>query len=265
MPDWSPSDYLRFTDERSRPFAELLARVPGTPRSVLDLGCGPGHLAAMLRRRWPGADVVGLDASPAMIDAARTADPDGRYVLGDLRDLAAGRPPTGVPSRPDLVISNATLQWVPDHRDLLPALAGLARETFAFSVPGNQDAPSHRLLREVAARGSYADAVGPVPRRAVGDPADYLEILAGPGRAVDAWETTYTHVLPGEDPVLRWISATGAQPVLQALEAHDADHGTTLREQFDAEYGAALRRAYPRQPYGTPLAFRRVFVVVTTG
>lgn len=263
MPDWSPSDYLRYADERSRPFAELVGRVPGSPRTVLDLGCGPGHLTALLRARWPEADVVGLDASPAMIEAARTADPDGRYVLADLRDVAAGSVPAGVPDRPDLVISNATLQWVPDHRALLPALAGLARETFAFSVPGNQDAPSHRLLREVAARAPYADVVGPVERRAVADPAEYLEVLAGPGRAVDAWETTYTHVLQGEDPVLRWISATGAQPVLHALDAHDAEHGSRLRDRFTAEYGAALRAAYPPRPYGTPLAFRRVFAVVT--
>lgn len=263
MADWSPTAYLRYTDERSRPFAELLARVPAAPATVLDLGCGPGHLTALLRDRWPGADVVGLDASPAMVERARSADPGGRYVLGDVRDVAEGRAPSGAPARADLVISNATFQWVPGHRDLLPALADLAGTTFAFSVPGNHDAPSHRLLREVAAREPYAAAVGPVERRAVGDPGEYLDLLARPGWQVDAWETTYTHVLDGDDPVLRWISATGAQPVLHALDAHDATHGTDLRARFDAEYGAALRDAYPRRSYGTPLAFRRVFAVAT--
>jgi trans-aconitate 2-methyltransferase len=263
MADWSPAAYLRYTDERSRPFAELLARVPGTPATVLDLGCGPGHLTALLRERWPGADVVGLDASPAMIDRARAADPAGRYVLGDVRDVARGHAPSGVPERADLLISNATFQWVPGHRDLLPGLADLARQAFAFSVPGNHDAPSHVLLREVAGRAPYAPAVGPPERRAVGDPGEYLDLLARPGWRVDAWETTYTHVLDGDDPVLRWISATGAQPTLHALDAHDAAHGTDLRARFDAEFGAALREAYPRRPYGTPLAFRRVFAVAT--
>lgn len=264
MADWSPNAYLRFTDERSRPFGELLARVPGSPETVLDLGCGPGHLTHLLRRRWPHADVVGLDASPAMIDRARSADPDGRYALGDLRDVAAGRPVDGAPAQADLVISNATLQWVPGHRALLPDLAALARQTFAFSVPGNHDAPSHMLLREVAAREPFAAVVGPVERREVGDPADYLADLTAHGWHVDTWETTCTHVLDGDDPVLRWISATGAQPVLSALDAHDAAHGTGLRARFDAEYAAALRTAYPRHAYGTSLEFRRVFVVATS-
>ena len=263
MADWSPAAYLRYTDERSRPFGELVARVRRDPASIVDLGCGPGHLTPALRERWPGAMFVGLDASPAMIERARATDPEGRYELADVRDHAAGRGPVPAADGADLVISNATLQWVPGHLELLPALAATARQTFAFSVPGNHDAPSHRLLREVAGGAPFADVVGPVERRAVADPADYLEILAAPGWEVDAWETTYTHVLPGEDPVLRWISATGAQPVLHALDAHDAAHGTGLRARFDAEYGAALREAYPRRGYGTPLAFRRVFAVAT--
>lgn len=258
MSDWSPGDYLQFGDERSRPFVELVARVPALPSTVVDLGCGPGHLTAVLRDRWPAADVVGLDSSPAMIERATAgnADPRARYVLADVRDFAHGRSEvTGA----DVVISNATLQWVPDHRTLLPRIADTARQAFAFQVPGNHDAPSHVLLREVAARAPYADVVGPVERRATSDPAGYLDLLARPGWHVDVWETTYTHLLHGPDPVLRWISATGARPTLDALGAHDPG----LRLRFEAEYGAALREAYPERPYGTALAFRRVFAVAT--
>jgi trans-aconitate 2-methyltransferase len=250
MADWNPGAYLQYTDERSRPFTELVARVPGTPSTVVDLGCGPGHLTAVLRARWPEAQVTGVDASPAMIERARAADPGTEYVLADLStdDHTA-----------DLVISNAALQWVPGHRDLLTALADRAAQTFAFQVPGNHDAPSHLLLREVAGREPYADVVGPVERRATADPAEYLDRLARPGWTVDAWETSYTHVLHGPDPVLRWIAATGAQPTLQALEAKDP----VLRTRFEEEFGAALREAYPERSYGTPLEFRRVFAVAT--
>jgi trans-aconitate 2-methyltransferase len=241
MADWNPGAYLQYTDERSRPFTELVARVPGTPSTVVDLGCGPGHLTPVLRARWPEAQVTGVDASPAMIERARAADPATEYVLADL------------------VISNAALQWVPGHRDLLTALADRAAQTFAFQVPGNHDAPSHLLLREVAGREPYADVVGPVERRATADPAEYLDRLARPGWTVDAWETTYTHVLHGPDPVLRWISATGAQPTLQALEAKDP----ALRARFEEEFGAALRAAYPERAYGTALEFRRVFAVAS--
>jgi trans-aconitate 2-methyltransferase len=258
--DWSPSAYLQYTDERSRPFAELLARVRATPSSIVDLGCGPGHLTSLLRERWPGADVVGIDASPAMIERARATSPTERYALGDVRDYARGHGPVG---GADLVISNATFQWVPGHRELLPRIAATAAQTFAFSVPGNHDAPSHALMREVAGRDPFAEVLGPLERRATASPAEYLDDLAGPGWEIDAWETTYVHVLAGDDPVLRWVSATGAQPVLHALDAADRRDGTALRSRFDAEYGAELRAAYPRRAYGTPLEFRRVFVVAT--
>jgi trans-aconitate 2-methyltransferase len=261
MGDWSPEHYLRYVDERSRPFTELLARVPDDVTTAVDLGCGPGHLTGVLRARWPGVRVVGVDSSPAMIDRARADDPDGTYLRGDVRDHAAG----GVTDDADLVVSNATLQWVPGYRTLLPHLADRARHAFAFSVPGNHDAPSHVLLRTVASRRPFADVVGTVERRAVGDPADHLADLARPGWDVDVWETTYTHVLPDTDdgthPVLRWISATGAQPVLHALAAHDAAHGTDLRARFLVDLGAELAAAYPRTSHGTPLTFRRVFTV----
>ncbi|GAB3169735.1 trans-aconitate 2-methyltransferase [Myceligenerans halotolerans] len=264
MADWSPTRYLQFTDERSRSFRDLVARVAellaardATPSDIVDLGCGPGHLAGVLRSRWPDATVTGIDSSPAMIERARELDPGTAYLEGDIGDYAAGRVAvTGA----DVVVSNAALQWVPEHRALLPALRDTARQVFAFQVPGNHDAPSHLLLREVAAREPYASALGaPVPRRATEDPVGYLGLLAVPGWTVDAWETTYTHVLQGPDPVLRWISATGAQPTLHALQ--DAD--PALRERFEKDYGAALREAYPERPYETPLEFRRVFVVAS--
>ena len=69
---WDPAQYQRYSDERSRPFFELLARVHATsPRYVVDLGCGPGHLTAALAERWPDAQVDGVDNSPQMLEAAR--------------------------------------------------------------------------------------------------------------------------------------------------------------------------------------------------
>ncbi|MBL0886798.1 methyltransferase domain-containing protein [Myceligenerans indicum] len=264
MADWSPARYLQFSDERSRSFrdlvtrlAELLAARDVTPSDVVDLGCGPGHLTEVLRSHWPDTTVTGIDSSPAMIERAREHDRRTTYVEGDIADFAAGRlDVTGA----DVVVSNAALQWVPEHRDLLPLLRDRARQALAFQVPGNHDAPSHLLLREVAAREPYASALGaPVTRRATDDPVGYADLLAAPGWAVDVWETTYTHVLAGPDPVLRWISATGAQPTLHALEEADP----ALRARFEKDYGAALREAYPERPYGTPLAFRRVFAIAS--
>src|SRR6187200_215771 len=146
MPIWDPVTYLEFADERSRPFLDLLSRVKAPdPRLIVDLGCGPGQLTASLANRWPDAQIVGLDSSPEMISRASTfAGPRVSFRVQDIRDW---RPEAAV----DVIISNATLQWVPRHRDLLPFLMSLlaADGWLAFQVPGNFEEPSHRLLRQL--------------------------------------------------------------------------------------------------------------------
>ena len=248
---WDPERYLAYADERSRPFVDLLARVGADhPRYVVDLGCGPGNLSALLAARWPSADVLGLDSSPEMVTKARDAKIAAvRFEVADLRDWAPEQ-------RPDVLISNAVLQWVPGHLELLPDLVDRVGQGgwFAFQVPGNFDEPSHVLLHELAVEERYASYVDRVARPEAHAPAVYLERLLRLGCTVDAWETTYLHLLSGPDPVFTWISGTGARPVLQALPA-------VLREEFVAEYKQRLRQAYPPGTRGTVFPFCRVFVV----
>lgn len=257
MPTWDPEQYTRFADHRDRPFHDLVARVGAVaPHRVADLGCGPGALTRTLAQRWPTAHVVGVDSSPEMIErAAALAGERLTFRLADLRDWVRER--AGEGTSYDVVVSNATLQWVPDHLLLLPDLVRLltAGGWLAVQIPGNHDAPLHAILRELAGAAPYAaHAAGAADRFTLPGPEDYLRELAGLGCDVDAWETTYLQVLPGEDPVLEWISGTGARPVLQSLP-------DDLREQFTEEYRTRLREAYPRQPFGTVLPFRRVFAV----
>ena len=252
MNDWDPENYGRYADERSRPYGDLVRRIGAVrPERVADLGCGSGELTASLRRIWPTAEIVGVDSSPAMIAKARTIKgvDDLRFLE---RDLSSWRPDHGT----DVMISNAALQWVPEHRRLLPGLVDRLSSDgwLAFQVPGNFNEPSHVLLRELADSAPYVEHTVGLARPAAAEPADYLADLATLGCTVDAWETTYQHVLTGEDPVFTWISATGARPILQALP-------DDLRETFEAEYKDRLREAYPEQPYGTVLPFRRIFVV----
>jgi trans-aconitate 2-methyltransferase len=251
---WDPAQYLRHADHRTRPFHDLLARVPtDDPATVVDLGCGPGNATATLRRRWPRARVLGIDNSPAMIEAARQyADERLDFALGD----ATGYTPDGV----DVLLSNAALQWIPGHADLFPRwIEALPKGgVLAFQVPGNFEAPSHTLLAELRTSPRWRDRLGEAAERgaAVQQPAEYLDRLAALGCAADVWETTYLQVLQGENPVLDWVKGTALRPVLTAL-ADDPE----ARDAFLAEYGAALLRAYPPRPYGTVLPFRRIFAV----
>ena len=227
---WDPAQYGRFADERGRPFIDLIDRIGAvTPRRVVDLGCGPGTLTQLLAARWPQAEVVGIDSSPEMIERARA--------LGDLRihfelgDIASWRPGAS----DDVVVSNAALQWVPGHAELIKSWTGAlpADAWLAWQVPGNFAAPTHVLMRSLAESPRWSAQLGDALRHgdAVGSPAEYATLLLSSGWAADVWETSYTHVLVGADPVLEWIRGTGLRPVLAILDGPD-------QAEFEAEYAA---------------------------
>ncbi|BCJ55646.1 hypothetical protein Asp14428_71210 [Actinoplanes sp. NBRC 14428] len=173
-----------------------------------------------------------------------------------LGDLAEWEPEPGT----DVVVTNAALQWVPGHGELLTrwARALPSGAWFALQVPGNFDAPSHRALREVARREPYADAVGELVREApVDDAAGYAARFLAEGATVDAWETTYVHLLPddgGDHPVLRWMEGTALRPVRAAMD--DTRWGA-----FRATLGAELAAVYPARSGHVAFPFRRIFVV----
>ena len=248
---WDPDQYARYAGERGRPYLDLLARVGATaPRRVVDLGCGPGTLTALLAERWPSAVVEGIDSSPEMIATAQSVG----GVEFRVQDVATWT----MPPDADVVISNALLQWVPTHRDLLSTWASALPVDgwLAFQVPGNFDSPSHTLMRSLAAEDRWAPLLDGVLRHheAVASPAEYATLLLDAGLTVDVWETTYLHVLPGSDPVLDWLRGTGLRPVLAALSESDA-------QEFCAEFAQRLRVAYPATRHGTPMPYRRIFAV----
>lgn len=252
-PVWSPVQYGTYADERARPFRDLVERVQATGvRTVVDLGCGPGALTATLRQVWPEAVIRGIDSSPQMLEAAAEyADDQLSFELGDVREW------TAEPGSLDVIVTNATLQWIPEQVDLLPGFVRALRPGgwLAIQIPGNGNAPSHAILREIAETEPYAEYAKDASLRPdVPGPAEYVDVLSAEGCVVDAWETTYFHVLAGDNAVLEWVKGTGARPVLQSLP-------DDLRKQFEAEYGARLAQAYPQKSYGTLLPFRRIFAV----
>lgn len=264
MTSWNPEQYLRFAAERARPFDDLLYRVAamldGPPAEVVDLGCGPGNMTATLAERFPAARVRGIDSSPEMIAAAqRYATDRVGFALGDLREWR----PTGPL---DAIVSNAVLQWVPGHTELFEGwIAGLRPGgVLAFQVPASGAAQSIRIVVERPQwkdrLSAVASSTGPRGANPVRHPESYVDELARMGCTVDAWETTYYHVLDGPDPVLEWLRGTGLRPYLDALADDPA-----ARDAFERELGAALCEEYPPQQYGTVLPFHRIFVVAKRG
>ena len=250
---WSPAQYTKFEDERTRPVRDLVAQIPLlNARHAVDLGCGPGNSTQVLLARFPQAHVTGMDSSPQMIDAAKKRLPDVPFAVADIA--------TWQPAQPqDVILSNATLQWLPDHAALMPRLMHMLAQggCLAVQMPDNLDEPSHRLMRAVAAFGSWANKLTQAANaRAARQSADwYYRVLKPHAARVDVWITTYHHPLAGAAAIVEWFKSTGLRPFLDPLS--EAERG-----DFLALYENEIAKAYPAQSDGTVLLpFPRLFFV----
>ena len=259
---WDPSQYARFGDHRLRPALELLARVPlSQPRVIYDLGCGTGNVTRLIAERWPEARVYGVDSSPQMLDKAASEPSPITWMEADITRWRPEQPP-------DLLYSNATLQWLDDHPALFPRLFSLLSEggCLAVQMPLSRGAPSHRLMVEVLRDAATAgQPLGPksltatLSRKWVLDAAQYYDLLAPGAATLDVWHTEYLQVLQGDDAVLEWVKATGLRPVLNGLDE-------AAKERYLETYRTRLRETYPRRgDGGTLYPFRRLFMVALRG
>jgi trans-aconitate 2-methyltransferase len=252
---WSPSQYTLFEQQRNRPIFDLLARVPGEPRKIVDLGCGPGNSTELLRHRFPDAEVIGIDSSPEMVEAAWRRLPGVRFEVGDIANWDDGRPY-------DMIFANASFQWVPGHEVLLPRLMKKLTPggSLAVQVPDNLEEPSHVLMREVAADPRWAGKLSNQPRDLAlrREAGWYLRLLQQHAAQVDVWRTTYYHPLKGgPSDVVEWFKSTGLRPFLQPLDENE-------QAEFLRRYLAAVTLAYPAAEDGSSLlAFPRLFFVAT--
>lgn len=253
MADWNPALYSRFEDERTRPARDLLAQVPlADCRVAYDLGCGPGNSTELLVERFRGAQVIGLDNSPAMLESAKKRLPQAAF---ELADVTHWQPPRA----PDLIYSNATLQWVADHRALIPRLFSLLAPggVLAVQMPDNLQEPSHLAMAEVASLPAYRTVTGTAgARTGLLGVGGYYDLLAPLAAKVDVWRTAYQHPMASAAAIVDWLRATGLRPYLDSL-ADDAQ-----RAAFLADYERRIDASYlPRADGKRLLAFPRLFFV----
>lgn len=255
---WDPNQYLKFTDHRLRPALELIDRIPlEQPTCIYDLGCGSGHVTRLMAARWPAAAVYGLDNSPQMLAQAAAVASTVQWLEADAQTWQPSEPP-------DLIYSNAALQWVDQHETLFPRLLRLLPPggCLAVQMPLSWGATSHRLMRETLDDGGpggtpIGDAAlrAAMGRKWVEDAEVYYDLLAAETQSLDIWSTEYLQVLEGEDAVLEWVQGTGLRPILTGLDEAE-------RDVFLTAYRQRLRQAYPVRPDGCTLyPFGRLFIV----
>jgi trans-aconitate 2-methyltransferase len=252
MAEWDPAQYLRFSGERLQPALDLLARVPiAEPARVVDLGCGAGNVTAILKARFPGAEMTGVDSSPAMLAKAREAAPDCVFAQGDFE--------TWEPAAPlDLLFSNAALHWAGAHETLFPRLLSCVAPGgwLAVQMPAMHAEPLRRLQPEIAAAGPWAAALrGLASAPPILSPGEYWDMMRPHAAQVEIWETVYLHALTGPDAVGEWAAGSSLRPFLDPLDA-------PMRAGFRRAYAAAMVVHYPPRADGTTLVpFRRLFLL----
>jgi trans-aconitate 2-methyltransferase len=251
--EWDAGLYLKFASERTRPSLDLIERIQiAHPRRIIDLGCGPGNSTEPLWMRWPDATVAGLDRSPQMIEAARKTYPKRTWLVGDVRSWKAGEPF-------DLVFSNATLQWVPDHAAICTQLFDQVGSGGALSVqmPAHYESPLHAEIVAVSRHPAWNDRLESARNALTKHPASfYYDTLSPVASKMDVWETIYYHVVDGPQAVLDWFRGTGFRPYLAAL------HSDEERLQFEALLLERYQLSYPPRSSGKVLfPFRRLFFI----
>ncbi|KAL4883531.1 S-adenosyl-L-methionine-dependent methyltransferase [Aspergillus karnatakaensis] len=251
--DWSANQYLKFEAERTRPSRDLLVQVPfGSPKRVVDLGCGPGNSTAVLLSQYPDARVTGMDSSPDMIKKARATLPDIDFTVDDLT--------TYTPAEPvDLFFSNAVFQWLPRSERLQVVKRLIEAQpsggVFAFQVPDNLTEPSHVAMRETAADGPWASSLDTAGRDTFQTPQEIYDELKPVCADVNVWHTHYYHSLDGHEAVVEWVKGTGLRPFIDPLSPAD-------RDAFLKSYLGRIEKAYPKAIDGRVLLrYPRLFVV----
>lgn len=253
---WSPSQYLKFEDHRTRPAIDLLGRVnlTGTDLWITDIGCGPGNSTEILVSRFGSSGLAGLDSSAAMVGAAKKRLPDVPF---EVADISSWEPE----QRQDLLFANAVLQWLPNHQTLLPRLMGALTDggTLAIQMPDNLDEPTHVCMRTAASDLRWADKLkaADAARTTILSPTDYWAVLETHASKLDIWRTTYLHPLRGLEGIVEWFKGTGLLPYLNPLDEGE-------RSSYLERYTALLAKHYPILDDGTVLLpFPRLFIVAT--
>ncbi len=248
---WDPLQYERFREQRAQPYRDLASLVePAESMRVADLGCGTGELTAWLHAALDARETTGIDSSETMLaEAAPRRHEALLFQRADIRTWTPAAPP-------DLIFSNAALQWVEHHEELWPRLAGLlaAGGQIAAQMPVSDDHPSHTVARELAGEPPYRDRMAGYERPfPVLPPERYAEMLFTLGferRLVRL--QVYEHLLPSVDSVVSWMEGSLLTPFRERLAG-------PLYERLLGEYARRLRAHGPdSRPYLFP--FKRLFV-----
>ena len=251
MPTWNSAQYLKFAAERTRPSADLLGAIKcENPQRILDIGCGPANSAAQIKKAFPKAYIVGIDSSPDMILAAEKAMPNTDFICCD-----ASTELEKTCGNFDIIFSNACLQWIPNHSDLLKYISKFLNKNgvLAVQIPIQQTQPVHKIIESAVSSEKWKNLIKTKRIFYNLTTSEYYNVLSENFAQINIWETTYCHILNSCEDIIEWYKGTGLRPYLQQLSEEN-------QNIFLEEIRSQLLKAYPPQSDGKIIfPFPRLF------
>lgn len=247
MSDWNSAQYEKFIKQRSQPAKDLAMRIAHhSPKTVLDIGCGPGNSTKILKEIFPTAKLLGIDSSPNMIAKAKEDNPDiDFYVCNAL----------AIKGEFDVIYSNACFHWIPNHKTFLPALMKKVNPNgcLAVQMPYNNDEPLYRIINEVVSEPKWGFDYAKLENNITLDAKEYYEILSECSSSFDVWETKYYHSMPDHIALVEWVRSAKLRPYLDFL-------GEEKGKELEEEILKRVKKQYLIQSDGNILfGFRRLF------
>lgn len=255
---WHAKTYTKFLDLRTKPAQDLLFAIPASfePEIVYDLGCGPGNSTILLKDRWNNAKIIGVDSSADMLSEAKKNHPELIFLTGDIAHF-------NPEERPDVIFSNAAIQWVGNHEILIPHLLHLLNPhgVLAIQIPNNFHCPSHQVTVQLLKNNpSWQPLLQNLRYGYLNKPfydvSKYYDILSeAKATNIQIWETEYLQEVGDYQGIFNWVQGTGLRPILSVMDK-------TNQMQLEKDYVELISKVYPLQANGKVLLpYRRLFMV----
>lgn len=253
MSEWNSEQYLKFKNQRTQPAIDLVKRLEiKNPRTILDVGCGPGNSTKVLKDAFPKAHILGIDSSENMIKKARDTYPDIEFKVMDITEENHDL------KNIDVIFSNACLQWIPDHKGLIPKLFSRLSKggVLAVQIPMNSQEKLFKIMSETVKSDKWDfSSMQTEPDTLMCE--EYFDILSSLTNRFDIWETVYYHNMPSVNSMVEWVKGTRLRPYIDALNSSDA-------EELINEISQKASEVYTKQENGEIIfKFRRFFFTAT--
>ena len=251
---WNPDTYDLFKEKRSQPFYDLVRLIePKDKLSIIDLGCGTGELTTELADILPGSHVIGIDSSEEMLGKSRRFEKENvRFELRSIEDQL------NLDEKFDLVFSNAAIQWVHDHRTLIPRIVSIINPAgqLVVQLPSQHHNVTNKLLDQLAQEAPFSLQLKSWVRTSpVLETDEYAHLLfENGGSNIQVMEKIYPIIVDDSDSLFEWVSGTALIPYLDRLDQSG-------KQEFTNRYKKLLSSHFNTQPVF--YSFKRIIMSAT--